>query len=113
MMASTLPLGGRSPSWEMWYPEEVKFTGPKNALVFVEDQSMIGQTLKQGLQMFVVLLFVLACNQNVIDVGEDEIQIPTDRVHQSLKCLCSIFYPERHPQKFPQAEWCDHCCFGD
>ena len=56
---------------------------------------------------------IQTCNKNVVQVDEDEVQVPEYAVHQPLKSLRRIFQTKWHAQKFKQAKWSDYCRLGN
>ena len=53
-------------------------------------------------QVLPVFNFVATGDENVVQVDENETEIPEYLVHQALKSLSAVLHAERHPQVFEQ-----------
>ena len=62
--------------------------GAKNTFFSVDGQSRGVQTLQKLAHMPNVSGQVWACNQDVVQVDEDEVEAAEDAIHQPLKRLC-------------------------
>ncbi len=58
-----------------------------------------------------VLGKILAGDQNVVEVHEHEREMAEEFVHQTLKCLRSIFQTKGHENVLKQTEWRTNCRF--
>ena len=57
------------------------------------------------MQVFHVGGLVLAGNEQVVHIDEDEVQVSKCVVHHPLERLFCIFQTERHFNEFEEAEW--------
>ncbi len=51
---------------------------------------------------------VLAENENVVKVNENEGEGSKEGIHESLESLDSIFETKRHEMEFKQSEWSNY-----
>ena len=59
-------------------------------------------------------MFILsgAGDQDVIEIHKSQREYYTNTFYESLEGSGGIFDSKRHPEKLPQAERSDYCCFG-
>ena len=63
--------------------------------------------------MLLVLIRVLAGNEQVINISICKVETPQHLFDEALEGLSSILQSKRHAQEFELAEWCDNGSFGD
>jgi len=91
--------------------EEINFVDSKDALVCVDDQSVVCQPLKKVLKITLVLSRAVAGHQDVIKVDKDTRHASTYSVHQALEGLSCILKAKRHSKELPKSEWGNNGCF--
>jgi hypothetical protein len=63
------------------------------------------------LELSLVLLWCAGVHQDVVNVGEAEVEPSWNIVHESLECLRGVAQAEWHERKFEQPKWCCDGCF--
>ena len=93
--------------------EEAQAGCSKNALLSVDDNSMLLEPVKNQFEVLQVFLLAVTGDQEVIDVGVGEVEASQDLIDEPLKGLCRVLQSEGHPSELEQAERCDDGCFWD
>ena len=70
---------------------------------------MILEAVKEDREVVSVFIAASACNQDVVQVHEEEVQILEDGVHESLERLGGILKPEGHAKELKKSKWGDDC----
>ena len=74
---------------------------------------MILEAVKKGCEVLSVLIAASTCNQDVVQVDEEEVQVLEDGVHESLERLGGILKPEGHAEELKEAKRGDDCGLRD
>jgi hypothetical protein len=69
---------------------------------------LAANTLKNLFEVKEMFLMVLAENENVVKVNENEGEGSEKGIHEALESLSSIFETERHEMEFKESEWSDN-----
>ena len=60
-----------------------------------------------------MLVFVLAGDEDVVDVDKNVLETLRHSVHEALERLSGTFEAERHPDELPETEWSDDGSLGN
>ena len=93
--------------------EEVNGRLPNDALLQVDDETVLGEAGEQRVQVLHVLSHVPAGHQTVIEVDKQERQVGEDSIHQPPESLGCILEAERHVKELKKTEWGDDNRLGD
>ena len=80
-------------------PEVGEFLDVEHALLPVYDHPVVREEVEDMTEVCFVLLFSLAGDKDVIQIGEDEGDAPKNAVHQPLESLGSVLKPEGHEEE--------------
>ena len=75
-----------------------------DALGGVDGHAVVAELDQHFPQVLLVLGFVAAGNENIVQIDEREGQVPENLVHETLESLSAILHPERHPEVLEQPE---------
>ena len=101
-----LLLGGQRPNSRRgdFLPQVFHGSLAQDAFGGVYSHPVVSELDQHFPQVLLMFNFVATGNENVVQIDENETEIPEYLVHQALKSLRAVFHAERHPQVFEQPE---------
>jgi hypothetical protein len=102
------------PAGETWWAsQELHRLLPEHTLLMIDDQPVLLDPLQRLPQMAVVLLHIVAGDQQVFQIHEAEEKVEEDAIHLVLESHAGVFQAERHANELKQPEQRYHRRFVD